>query len=378
MPYYHLSVIGFGEKPKLLEQNPGHEWHSVEEPFVKHRRAARMKFVADFSALTSLRLPAILVPGVYNLWYWSIPSHRQALDAALSSPADLYHANDLEALPVAAEAAKRNHAHLVFDAHEYSPLEWEENIIWRAIFPPMIRYYLRKYAKQVDGFITVSSKIGERYQREYGVNPVIILNTPKLVILPEESSTGSKIRMIHHGSAVRVRRLERLIETLKLCDDRYSLDFMLVGGKAYINELKELAGKVAPDRIRFIDPVSPSEVINRISGYDMGFYLLEPTSFNHAMAMPNKFFDFIAAGLAVCVGPSPAMADVVNQYQVGCVTPSFEPTEVAETLNHLTEHDIRGMKAFSRQAAKILNADVEMQKLLDLYTRLSISNECIK
>jgi hypothetical protein len=114
-------------------------------------------------------------------------------------------------------------------------------------------------------------------------------------------------------------------------------------------------------------PVSPAEIIRSIAAYDMGFYLLEPSSFNNAMALPNKIFDFIAAGLAVCVGPSPEMASLVNEYRIGCVTPTFKPADVAAVLNRITFEDLDRMKASSQKAARLFNADIEMQKLLRLY-----------
>ena len=82
------------------------------------------------------------------------------------------------------------------------------------------------------------------------------------------------------------------------------------------------------------------------------------------------FGDRNLRGLGVCVGPSPAMVNVVERHQVGVVSPSFEPRDVASALNRLTLDDIRAMRAAARRAARTLNADVEMGKVVELYNGL--------
>jgi hypothetical protein len=127
---------------------------------------------------------------------------------------------------------------------------------------------------------------------------------------------------------------------------------------------------VAPGRVFFHQPVRPAEIVSRISEFDMGIFVLPFTSFSYWAALPNKFFDFIAAGLAVCIGPSPEMTQLVRQFGFGVVTRSFEPAEVADTLNRLSAADIDQMKLKALEAGDTLNADVEMAKLIALYTGL--------
>jgi hypothetical protein len=135
---------------------------------------------------------------------------------------------------------------------------------------------------------------------------------------------------------------------------------------AYLPELSRLAERRAPDRVTFHEPLRPEEVVPAIARFDMGFYLLEPSSFNNIEALPNKFFDFVVAGLAVCVGPSPAMAELVRRHGFGCVAPSFRAEQVAETLTALTPTAIAAMQRAAQRAAESLNAETEMGKLVAL------------
>jgi hypothetical protein len=89
----------------------------------------------------------------------------------------------------------------------------------------------------------------------------------------------------------------------------------------------------------------------------MGVFLLPPINFNYANALPNKFFDFIQAGLAVAIGPSPEMASYLTTFRNGVVSEDFEAADLASVLNKLTESDIEMLKTNSAAAASELCAE---------------------
>jgi hypothetical protein len=162
-----------------------------------------------------------------------------------------------------------------------------------------------------------------------------------------------------------------MIEVIARSDTRFCLDFMLMpdaGG--YLDELKALAVKRAPDRIAFRPPVAPTEIAHTINAYDIGLFLIPPVNFSYQMTLPNKFFEFIMAGLAVAIGPSPAMAAITGQYDLGVVANSFVPEDLARRLNALSAAGIDAMKRHALTAAKEINAETEMTKLLAIYAHL--------
>ena len=165
-----------------------------------------------------------------------------------------------------------------------------------------------------------------------------------------------------------------MIEAIALTAPHFHLNFMLVpSNQQYIEQLQKLSQQIAPDRVTFHDPVHPTEIVKRIQGFDIGFFLLPHTSFSYEAALPNKFFEFINAGLAVCIGPSPEMAHLAKQYQFGIVAPSFQPQAVANLLNNFEAAQIDQMKHHALQARLDLNADVEMAKLQALYAKMVAS-----
>ncbi len=356
---YDLNVIGYGAPPPQWKNAKNVEWHVLETPL--------SPLITKMEGLIFLALGR-LTTSFYDHWYWRKRHHRIALKTATASACDAYHANDWEALPVAAEASKMANAKLVFDAHEYAPLELENRWYWKPFFQQAITYFMRKYALHVNASMTVAPLISKRYSEEFTLNPIVLLNTPETIPLSKRKSDFDHIRLIHHGGAIRDRKLESLIETIALCDRRYSLHFMLINNDPdYLNQLKILADKLAPGRVAFDKSVRPEEIVLRISEYDIGLCLIAPTNYNYFVSLPNKFFDYIVAGLSVCIGPSPSMVEIVRKYGLGCIASSFDPHDVAESLNSLTADQLSMMQMAAQKAALEVNAEKEMGKLLELY-----------
>jgi glycosyltransferase involved in cell wall biosynthesis len=263
---------------------------------------------------------------------------------------------------------------IVLDAHEYEPLEVEYSHLWMLTVAPLKSYFFNRYARDMDTFITVCQPIAERYRSEYGLRPVVILNAPEFqpgLLRQPHSVDPNRLRLIHHGQSGSARRLETMIFALAQCEPRYSLHFMLTDNDSpYSRKLRKLGDRLAPRRVFFRDPVPVEDVTTTISAYDIGFCFVAPTNYSYAMSMPNKFFESMAAGLAVCIGPSPAMAQVVREYDMGCIAGSFEAADLATTLNALTVDRVIAMRRAALEAARNLNADVEMAKLVDLFANL--------
>jgi hypothetical protein len=356
--HYVVDVIGYGEPPAL--PTGARFWPVPQTP----------RWVRVLS--TALLLPGRLWPEpFYAAWYWARPDHRAAYRALSALRLDVIHANDILALPAACRAAQQVGARVVMDLHEYAPLELEDRALWRWLVQPRVAHYLRRYAPRADASVTVNATIAERYARDWGFAPEVVMNVPALEPqIGMRPTDPARIQLIHHGGAMRRRQLGLMIDALAGTEARYELHFRLVGDPAYLAELRELAEQRAPGRVFFHPSVPPAQIVQAIADHDVGFYLLPPVGYNEAAASPNKFFDFVNAGLAICVGPSPEMARLVEQHGFGVVAPSFEPAEVARRLNALTPAEIDEMKGRALQARQVLNAEVEMNKLLTLYANL--------
>jgi hypothetical protein len=169
--------------------------------------------------------------------------------------------------------------------------------------------------------------------------------------------------MLHHGHAAPNRRIELMIDLMRLLPPRFSLDLMLVGLDSRYGRLLRRRARDLPT-VTFIDPVPFDHIIPHGNRYDVGLYLLPPTGFNTRHALPNKFFEFIQSRLALAIGPSAEMAPYVQRYRCGVVADDYTPEALATKLAPLTDTEITRLKHASHLAAAELVSDRLRDRLL--------------
>ena len=113
------------------------------------------------------------------------------------------------------------------------------------------------------------------------------------------------------------------------------------------------------------------QICKHINAYDVGLFLLPPNNFNYRHALPNKFFEFIQAGLAVAIGPSPEMATLVERHGCGVVAESFEPQALARALQGLTTEKLMAFKDAAHRAADELSFERDGTLILSEIDRLA-------
>lgn len=365
---YDVTVVGWGA-PGDVPLPAGVAFHPVAPV-----RLPRRTRVAQAARLLAGRVSARW----FERWYWRKPDHAAARDAVVAARPDLVHANEAISLPLALAAAALPTTGIaapvpvLFDAHEYSPDRLARRSLTRFLARPFYTWLLRTQAPRAAAMTTVADGIGDRYRAAFDLDPVVIRNCPAYRALPPRPTDPARITLVHHGVALRARRLEDMIDVVAGCDGRYRLAFMLVeSDPGYVDALAQRAARVAPGRVAFQPPVAPADIATTLHDLaDVGLFLLPPVDFSYRMALPNKLFEFIMAGLAVAIGPSPEMARVVDAHGCGVVAPDFAPASLAARLSALSAADIDAMKARSLEAARELNAEAEMGRLMALYRAL--------
>ena len=346
-PLYDLTIIGFGTCPeKYISQN-NIVWHEIKLP--------KTSFLRTTSTISSR---------LFQIPFF--PSTHQATKLALNTHCDAFLANNWDSLPAAAIASNKFHSKLILDIHEsYDAWYWGLN-------KRIIQNVFKKLSKRVHASTTVVDALAQQHKK-FGFDPIIVRNIPNFdsEITNIKKTDPNKICLVSHGVASRARRTDLLIQSLALSDKRYELHLFFTNHRSsYAKNLRKLADDIAPNRVFFHPPIPPLYIVKEISKYDIGFYPLYPTNFNNSIALPNKFFEFIAAGLAVCIGPSPSMSEIIEQYNCGLIVPSFEPELFADALNHTGAQKWDELKMASLQARNDLNADVEMKKLINIFNEL--------
>lgn len=352
---YDLTIVGFGESPcKSIE------FFNVD--------------CATHSFPHKIYEGTLLFFRFFNFFYWKKPYVRSALTQLLGRKFDCVISNDIDSLPLALRLAGSSPVY--YDAHEYSPKEFEDRFIWRLFYSRYYYFLCETYLSKAKFMTTVCSGIADEYKKNFNVHPEVVLNTPEYEdLLPSPTSMDS-IRLIHHGIAASSRSLELMIYMMQHLDERFTLDLMLVdNGTGYLTELKNLAK--SNSRIRFRPPVEMKKIASEINNYDIGIFLLPPVNFNYKHALPNKFFEFIQARLAVAIGPSVEMVKLANEYGFGVIANDFSPETMAAELSSLSTEKILLMKNSSNKIASQFNADVTKTTILNtIKTLLAAHDKC--
>ncbi len=282
-------------------------------------------------------------------------------------PYDIIFANDAETWPLASLLKDQMpKSKLIFDAHEYYPEQLNDRKVWTYLHGGFAAYICKRYIPKADAFITVCDGLAKGYRQLYGVESRIMLNTPIFEEDLRPSPIGKTIDLVHHGIANRSRKIEKMIELMDYLDERFTLSLILIPvEKNYFNQLIEQAkGK----RIKFIEPVPTEKIASYINQFDIGIFILEEVNYNYKFALPNKFFEFIQARLAIAIGPSIEMKKIVEDKKLGIVCDTFVARDMAAQLNTLTNEDIMTFKENASSAAKVYNSaynEVILDDLLD-------------
>jgi glycosyltransferase involved in cell wall biosynthesis len=323
------------------------------------------------------RLAAVrAVPGLAGAAYWSQGFHRRLLEEARAVGADVYHANDWRVLPVAARAAEGAGGRIVYDSHEMAVDEYIESRTWRLLYPSYIRRIEGGLIGRADLVCTVAEGIAEAMREEYGLDraPLVVRNVPPYAEMPHRP-VGSTVRVLYHGAFHPARGLEELIASVARWAEPFRLVLRGFGAPAYEAALREQAARSpAADRIMFVPPAPMVDLVALANQADVGVFPLPATSRQTRFCLPNKFFEYVMAGLAICVSDVPEMARLVDEHDLGLTMTGTTPDAIAATINSLTPAAIDHFKARSLRAAHELCWDTERSRLLDAYDRLVVAS----
>jgi hypothetical protein len=324
-------------------------------------RLARLSPAPAAAHAGYIRTQALRLGRRWEAAYWSVPAFRTWRSEIPQESWDGIVVNDLFGLPLA--FAVGGGAPVVFDAHEYAPEEFATSRAWNAIVAPQLRGLARRFIPQVAAMTTVSTGIARLYEALTGVSAVVVTNAPRFEHL-SPGPVGNPIRIVHWGLADPQRQLEATIDVASRLEERFRLDLILIGDERYLLTLRARAA--GNPRIRFLEPIDPNELARFGNAYDIGIFLLPPRHANQLHVLPNKFFEFVQARLAVAIGPSPEMATLARKYGFGIVAQDWTPGALANALNSVDSGDLAAMKEAAAAAASDLSAEHNAQLMLDV------------
>jgi glycosyltransferase involved in cell wall biosynthesis len=316
--------------------------------------------------------PSALTRGLAYLLLPPSLTYRHVIESTIPAGAadggyDLVVFNEIELLPWfervhARLLAAGGRAHL--DLHEYAPSQ-RVGLVHRLIFKRYRDWMVRFVASPlIASRTTVANGIARLYADRFGIPlPSIVRSTPAFADQAPSPVEPGRIRLIHHGGVALQRGLGLLVDAMSHLDERFTLELMLVGSPDAIGDLRRQAAPLG-DRVTFRDPVPVDEVATALNGYDAEIIFFPPVTENLRFVLPNKFFEAVQGRLALVIGPSVEMVELVEQYGNGVVADGWTAVELAAAIGSLDEDRVRELKAGSDRAAHDLSAEREGARFL--------------
>jgi glycosyltransferase involved in cell wall biosynthesis len=265
---------------------------------------------------------------------------------------------------------------LIYDAHEYyaGHTLFENHPLRRAFWLNMERWII----PCLNTAITVSEPLADLFKQRYSRlrRIEVIRSLPSMQIMEKPGGVNhlrnNKYSLIvFHGYFLPGRALEKMIAALAELKS-LSCRLALIGEGPLQNSLQNLIVKYGLEETVIFHPmIATKELIPFIAGADLGLVLSEPDCLNSSYALPNKFFEYIMAGVPALTSDIPTLRMYVDKYDIGRAINPENARNIAEAIREmLSDPDqLKVWKTNCISAARELNWENESYRLMKMYQR---------
>ena len=249
-------------------------------------------------------------------------------------------------------AAKKQKKPFVFEVRDLWPeLPVSMGVIKNPIIIWALRYLERKIYQSADAIIALAPGI------ESGVKSVASNKTPTYMIpnscdlelfspkngsdstISSESNDGLKVVYCgHHGRANGLDAAISAAKQLKLrCESQ--IQFYMIGKGSEKKRLEtECSELELSDYFQWLDPIPKQKLAEFLTNMDVGFMpLLNIPAFQYGTS-PNKFFDYLAAGLPVLNNYPGWVSDLISSHNCGVAVSPNNESELADALVYFRDN----------------------------------------
>lgn len=256
--------------------------------------------------------------------------HGELLAAALAEPADLFYGGTTGALTAVAMAGRRTNTPYALDLEDFHSAEQDSNP--EADLSHALAERIERDILPGAAFLTAGSRaMADAYRDKYGVNPITIHNTFPLPDREPDFSRapGEALRLYWFSQTIGVGRgLEDVIKAIGLANISAELHVRGNPVTGYLESLQRLAADAAPSlQLIYHEPASPARMIELCRSYDIGLAVEPGFSFNNKIALSNKAFTYMLAGLAVVFTDTPGQRPLA--LDLGNAALLYQPGDVA-------------------------------------------------
>ena len=313
----------------------------------------------------SSRKPALHVK--FARWLL-LPQHRNSAFGRWASGAladgrdreyDVVHAHDFTALRSGAELARLHDVPLVYDSHEL----WSGRV--RMHRPTPLQAWREgreedRLGKGAAAVITVGEGVADALRRRYGWTHLHVIRNS---FPPAEGGPPAV-----PAGAIYAGRLapHRELETIAKASRELPIPVTLIGPADETWLAGYDAGGAAVKA-----PISSGAVTTLLQQAGIALVTISDASPNQRLAMPNKIFQAVAAGVPVVATDVGELARLVRQHHLGTLYRMGDPSDMVRAVQEL----IVDYELWCRRVSKVQEAlswDADAARLVHLYRGLAV------
>lgn len=259
---------------------------------------------------------------------------------------DVVHAHDVHMVGVADGVVRRAAAggrsvRWVYDAHEWVPgLSRYDQRTDRVV--AAWAQLESQYVQRADAVVTVSPQLALALRQRYALaaRPTVVLNVPEqheepgLAGVREVLGLDAEVPLLVYSGGVQTARgVQTAVAALPDLPGVH-LAVVAVPSRdigAVRDLLEQAAALGVAERVHPLDPVAPDLISQFLRSATLGLIPLLHFE-SHEMALANKLFEYLHAGLPVVVSDCRAQADFARDHGVGLVHRADDPADLARAV----------------------------------------------
>ena len=298
---------------------------------------------------------------------------QKILERAEDLDAEVFLSHGVQALPAAFSLSSRLGRPYYCDCVE-SPSFFDRAIPsqWHVTNTEMLDNAFESYLRRADGVLTIGWTLADNLR---GLNA-------EVSVIPNYRASMAPVSSNKLREMCEVTAEEEVILSLSTVTSGFrevlgalphlpeNVHLASIGNyvpASYGDECRQLADELGvADRYHTFPPVPYDELVPTISSADVGLFVCDTSIKNNAVSLPNRVFDFMAAGVPLCAPDIPDISKIIQTENMGGVVTKLSATGWAETIK-----EVLAAKTDARANALAASTKYTWESVeADLYTAL--------
>lgn len=279
----------------------------------------------------------------YSGFYFSSPLVRELLEVRkdFAGIRDFY-VHEIEPLPaLTSTVAKNENVRIVVDLHEFA-FDEEETLLHRRILGPYKSNFMWTSlgSPGIVGVVSATERLGQMVHEQFSLPYSVSTNAASSaeLVFSAPNLAPDQLRLVSHGAArfgSRYLGLILAVAVAKISMKYITLDLILVPKSALYLKLVSAISAPLPG-INLLKPIPRRRLFSVLSEYDFGIFFHHGTTTNALYCLPNRYFDFLAAGIPCLSTPNPDLAREIIESGSGSVSDGFSISSMIALIRQVS------------------------------------------